>query len=41
MATVNENVIINNLRNAKIASPAKSPSKRKPLGEVTNTGASR
>jgi len=41
MANINENVIINNLRNAKIASPAKSPSKRKPLGEVTNSGASR
>jgi len=37
MSTINENLIINNLKNAKIASPGKSPSKRKPLGEVSNT----
>jgi len=41
MSTVNENLIINNLKNAKIASPGKSPSKRKPLGEVSNTEKSR
>jgi len=41
MSTVNENLIINNLKNAKIASPSKSPSKRKPLGEVSNTGSTR
>ena len=42
MSTINENnTLINNLKNAKIASPGKSPSKRKPLGEVSNTNATR
>ena len=42
MSTINENnTLINNLKNAKIASPGKSPSKRKPLGEVSNINATR
>ena len=43
MSTINENnTLINNLKNAKIASPGmKSLSKRKPLGEVSNTNATR